>query len=80
VWHRCRAFVEQSRRRLHMESRQRAEAPFHIQFSPFWAPCNRIGPRKRTPKEQIVFLFILSGQGQLHAYEYQSEDRRASTV
>jgi hypothetical protein len=26
-----------------------------------------------TPKEQILFLLILSGQGQLHASEYLSD-------
>jgi hypothetical protein len=31
--------------------------------------AKQIGGYWPTPKEQILFLFILSGQGQLHAYE-----------
>jgi hypothetical protein len=34
-------------------------------------PQNLIGEALPTPKEQILFHFILSGQGQLHACQYQ---------
>jgi hypothetical protein len=32
-------------------------------------PSAEIASDKPTPKEQILFLYILSGQGKLHAYE-----------
>jgi len=39
-----------------------------VMGSPFLRfPRRRIGERLPTPKEQIVFLSFLSGQGQLHA-------------